>query len=162
MMLSTLRPLRPLMPMLAAALLALAALVAIADDSGSSIPAAEVDPLGPARTHIANKNWDKAIAELRRVKATTSADWNNLMGYSLRQTKAPDLAAAERFYDAALRIDPRHRGALEYSGELYLMLGQLARAEQRLAALRTICAQPCEEHADLLRAIDRYKASGGR
>jgi hypothetical protein len=57
------------------------------------------------------------------------------MGYSLRKGATPDFAGAEKFYNEALRIDPKHRGALEYSGELYLRTGDLARAEQRLAAL---------------------------
>ena len=36
---------------------------------------------------------------------------------------------------SALRLDPRHRGALEYSGERYLITDNLPKAEQRLAAL---------------------------
>ena len=84
------------------------------------------------------------------------------MGYSLRKQASPDLAAAERYYDAALRIDPKHRGALEYSGELYLMTSRLARAEQQLAALDKLCFLPCEEYTDLKKAIARHKAGGAR
>ena len=69
------------------------------------------------------------------------------MGYSLRKGDAANYAEAEKFYDEALRIDPKHRGALEYSGELYLMTGNLPMAEQRLATLDKACFMPCEEHS---------------
>jgi len=68
--------------------------------------------------------------------------------------------AAERYYDEALRIEPQHRGALEYSGELYLQTGNLAKAEQRLAALDKACRFGCEEYSDLKKAIAQYKAGG--
>jgi len=120
------------------------------------------DVLAPARAAIAAKNWNEAIDELKKVDATSSADWNNLMGYSLRKADAANLAEAEKYYNEALRIDPRHRGALEYSGELYLMTGNLEMAEQRLAALDKACFLPCEEYSDLKRAVARYKAAGNK
>ena len=126
-------------------------------------PAAAVtDVLTPAREKIAAKNWAGAIDDLKRINAVGNADWNNLMGYSLRKATAPDLAAAEKFYNEALRINPKHRGALEYSGELYLMLGDLAKAEQRLAALDKACMLPCEEYTDLKKAVARFKAAGNK
>jgi Flp pilus assembly protein TadD len=120
------------------------------------------DKLAQARTHIKARQWPAAIDELKRVNDTTSADWNNLMGYSLRKSPTPDLEGAERHYDAALRINPTHRGALEYSGELYLMKGDLAGAEKRLAALDKACTFGCEEYTDLKKAIARYKAAGNK
>jgi len=114
--------------------------------------------LAAARAQISAKNWPAAIAELKRVNDTRSADWNNLMGYSVRKGSTPDYAAAERYYDTALRIDPSHRGALEYSGELYLLLGHLDKAEDRQARLARVCPSPCEELDDLGRAIEKYKA----
>jgi Flp pilus assembly protein TadD len=120
------------------------------------------DSLAPARAQIAAKNWTGTIDELKRVNATASADWNNLMGYAHRKLRTPDLVAAEKFYEEALRIDPKHRGALEYSGELYLMKGDLARAEQRLAALDKACFLPCEEFTDLKNAVGSFKAAGNK
>jgi hypothetical protein len=52
--------------------------------------------------------------------------------------------------------------ALEYSGELYLMTGNLPAAEQRLSALDKACFLPCEEFTDLKRAVARYKANGNK
>ena len=127
-----------------------------ADTQPSPQPAP--DKLDGVRAQIAAKNFPGAIDELKRVNATGDADWNNLMGYSLRKAPTPDFAGAEKFYDEALRIDPKHRGALEYSGELYLQTGDLAKAEQRLAALDKACFFGCEEYSDLKKAIAQYKA----
>ena len=126
-----------------------------------SRPAA-ADPLAMARAGIQAQQWPAAIEELRKVGATSNADWNNLMGYAQRKQATPDLAAAQRYYDAALRIDPRHLGALEYAGELALMKGELPVAEARLAALDKACNARCEEFDDLKKAIARYKANGNR
>jgi tetratricopeptide (TPR) repeat protein len=150
--------------LLAAAALATASLPAHAVDTSSSPPAAPAaaDKLAPARALIDQGRWRDAIAALQQVNDTGSADWNNLMGYSHRKAKVPDYAAAEAFYNAALRIDPQHRGALEYSGELYLMMGDLARAEQRLAALDKACTFGCSELRELRSAIAGYKANGNK
>ncbi|MBI5258788.1 MAG: tetratricopeptide repeat protein [Burkholderiales bacterium] len=141
-----------------AALLLAAAQPSLAVDSD---PPAK-DKLAAARAEIQAGRWAAAIQALKQVNDTSSADWNNLMGYSHRKAKSPDYAAAERYYDDALRIDPQHRGALEYSGELYLMLGELPKAEARLAALDKACLLPCAEYTELKNAIARYKASGGK
>jgi len=131
--------------------------------AASSVPPeGAADELAPVRELIARKQWGEAIAVLKKLDDTGNADWNNLMGYSLRKAGTPDYAAAEQFYDAALRIEPGHRGALEYSGELYLITGRLPLAEQRLATLAKVCTTPCEEYTDLANAIRRYKAAGNR
>lgn len=139
---------------------ALVAFGAFAADDAPPAPAG--DPLGKAREQIAAKQWPQAVAELKRVNQTRSADWNNLMGYALRKQTPPDLAGARKHYDAALRLDPKHKGALEYAGELDLMTGDLAAAEQRLQRLEAVCGTNCEEYADLKAAIERFKAAGNR
>ena len=137
---------------------ALTAAQAAADYSGPS----KSDTLGTARALIVEKKWSVAIDELRKVNDSGNADWNNLMGYSLRKGPTPDYPGAERFYNEALRLDPKHRGALEYSGELYLMTGDLPKAEQRLAALDKVCTFSCSEYADLKKAVASYKANGNK
>jgi hypothetical protein len=42
-------------------------------------------------------------------------------------------------------------------GEAYLMVDNLPKAEEHLAALRTICLVPCEELDDLRKKIDEYR-----
>ena len=138
--------------------LALSLVAARAADTAPAKP----DSLSNARALIQQKKWDAAVDELKRVNETGSADWNNLMGYTLRKGATPDYASAEKFYDEALRIDPKHRGALEYSGQLYLMTDRLDKAEQRLAALDKLCMLPCEEYTDLKKAVARYKANGNK
>ena len=142
---------------IAAALLAAASQVFAADLS----PGAN-DALATARARISEQKWTAAIDELKRVNQPESADWNNLMGYSMRKQAAPDYAAAGKYYDEALRIDPKHRGALEYSGELALITGDLPRAEARLAALDKACRFSCEEYRDLKGSIERYKSAGNK
>jgi Flp pilus assembly protein TadD len=139
-----------------------AALPASAADTPAPAPAAAraADPLTEARSQIKAGRWVAAIDTLRRVNASGDADWNNLMGYAQRKQPQPDLDAAQRYYDAALRINPRHTGALEYSGELALMRGDLATAESRLATLAQVCSTPCEPLDDLRKAVASYKASG--
>ena len=151
-----------------AAVLSAAALFAPAAHASDDTPAPAkaaapaADKLGQARSLIAARQWAPALDELKRVNDTGSADWNNLMGFVLRKGKTPDLAASEKYYDAALRIDPHHRNTLEYSGELYLMKGDLAKAQSRLAALSTECGPSCEQYRELKSAIDRYKAAGNK
>jgi Flp pilus assembly protein TadD len=153
---------QPLLRLLSAVVIALAAPhAALAADT--TPPAAAVpDKLAEARTLIKAKKWSEAVAELQRINDPTSADWNNLMGYSIRRGSSPDLDASERFYNEALRINPNHRGALEYSGQLYLMKGDLGSAEKRLAVLDKACTFGCEEYTDLKKAIERFKAAGNK
>ena len=124
--------------------------------------AAAASPLAAARTLIESRQWAAALTELRRVDDPGSADWNNLMGYVLRKSGSPDLAASERHYEAALRIDPRHRNALEYSGELYLMKGDLAKAQARLSTLAAECQAGCPQYTELKEAVARYQANGNK
>jgi hypothetical protein len=88
----------------------------------------------------------------------SSADWNNLMGYSLRKKNPPALTESEKFYQTALQIDPKHRGALEYYGELLLLKNDLPGAESLLKQLDKVCTFGCEEYKDLKKSIQTYKS----
>jgi len=106
---------------------------------------------------IAAKNWEEAIARLRKaeVRHPDHADLQNFLGYAHRNLKQFD--AAFRHYKRAIELEPRHRGAHEYIGETYLMVGDVANAEKHLAALRAICLLPCEQLADLEKALANYR-----
>jgi Flp pilus assembly protein TadD len=140
--------------------LALVLVLALGSSWAADTAPAKPDTLSAARTLIAQKKWGAAVDELKKVNDTGNADWNNLMGYSLRKGLPPDYTGAEKFYNEALRIDPKHRGALEYSGELYLITGDLVKAEERLATLDKVCRLPCEEYTDLKKSVAKYKANG--
>jgi len=112
---------------------------------------------GEAQKEIKAKNYDGAIKTLLAANEPNSADWNNLLGYAQRKKTPPNLNAAEFYYQAALMIDPKHKGALEYYGELLLMKNDLLGAEQMLARLDKLCFFSCEEYRDLKEAIAKYK-----
>lgn len=137
--------------------LALAACVVVAHaaDTSTSEPASSWQ--SQAQKEIKANNYSGAISTLEAANQSNSADWNNLLGYAQRKKSPPDLAAAERYYQSALKIDPKHRGALEYYGELFLMKNDLAGAEQMLARLDKACVFSCEEFRDLKEAIARFK-----
>ena len=145
-----------------AATLVLTAATSVHAADLSTAPSTATDNLAPARALLAKKNWSGAVDELKKVNDPSSADWNNLMGYSLRKADPANYQSAERFYNDALQIEPKHRGALEYSGELYLMTGNLPMAEERLSRLDKACFLPCAEHADLKKAVARYKSAGNK
>ncbi len=106
-------------------------------------------------------NHADAIPLLQKAAAAEpdTADVHNLLGYSHR--KLGDSAAALGFYQKALELKPKHRGANEYLGELYLEMGELEKAEQRLEVLDGACFFGCEEYTDLKNAIKAYKAKQG-
>ena len=112
--------------------------------------------LADARAQIKGRHWDKAIALLKQIVAASpnNADALNLLGFSLR--KSGNMKSALGFYLKALKIEPNHKGANEYLGELYVETGQLAKAQERLKALATICGNTsCEEYQDLKKVIDK-------
>jgi Flp pilus assembly protein TadD len=112
----------------------------------------------PARNAIKIGNYEKAIELLTEADQKKSADWHNLMGYSLRKKSTPNLNEAEKYYLSALSLDANHRGALEYYGELLLLKNDLAGAEKILARLDKACRFGCEEFKDLKESIQQFKA----
>jgi Flp pilus assembly protein TadD len=80
------------------------------------------------------------------------------MGYSHRKLGNFDKALEE--YRTALKLDPGHRGAHEYLGELYLETDRLADAEKELGTLKKSCPWfgKCEEYDDLKGEIEKYRA----
>lgn len=86
------------------------------------------------------------------------ADVHNELGYAHRRLRQLDKAFVH--YRRALQINPQHRGAHEYIGEAYLLVGDLPAAERHLASLRTICVLSCEELRDLEKSIAEYRRRG--
>jgi tetratricopeptide (TPR) repeat protein len=107
------------------------------------------------------ENWNGAIAafELAALRDPTNADIQNYIGYAYRRLR--QMGPAIGHYQKALMLNARHRSAHEHLGEAYLVLGEPAKAQQLLEALETLCLLPCEEYADLQRAIAAYKTLAG-
>lgn len=108
----------------------------------------------------ARQDWPAAAASLKEglAKDPGNARYHNLFAYSLRKGPSPDLGLVFKHYNEALRIDPQHRGAHEYIGEAYLLVGNLAKAKEHLGALDKLCFLPCEEYTQLKKAIARHEA----
>ena len=86
-----------------------------------------------------------------------NADIMSLLGYSYRKTR--QFADALTFYEWALRADPKHRGANEYLGELYLETNRLDKAVEQLQILDDLCSFNCKEYSQLKKMIDSYQQS---
>lgn len=114
--------------------------------------------LAPFQQLIDDEDYSAAIAELEKAlaKEPDDADLLNLLAYSHR--KSMRFAIALDFYQKALQIDPDHRGANEYLGELYLQMDRLDLALERLKVLDDDCFFGCREFDELEEAIEDYRA----
>ena len=129
------------------------------------------DPTPPAPAANAQKDfedgkkainasqWDRAIELMKKALATEpkNADAYNYLGFAYR--KKGDLKSAAGYYDTALKIDAKHKGALEYQGEMFLKLGRLDDAYNNRVKLRDLCTSSCHELRELDRAISDYHKS---
>ena len=143
--------------------LALLPAAAMADPTDQTPAGAQLDPdFAAGKAAIEAKRWDAAIRPLTSaaLRDTRNADIQNYLGYAYRHTGQLELAF--KHYGRALELNPRHRGAHEYVGEAYLMVDNLAKAEEHLASLRRICLLPCEEYEDLKTAIAAYRRRTGK
>ena len=102
---------------------------------------------------IVAEKYQEAILPLQSAEkmAQNDADIQNLLGFVHRKTGRLD--AAGGYYRRALEINPKHKGALEYQGELFLMRGDKDAAQANLAKLDKICWLGCSEYDDLEKAI---------
>jgi tetratricopeptide (TPR) repeat protein len=103
--------------------------------------------------------YDKGIELMKKVVAAQpkNADAYNLLGFAYR--KKGDMRSAAGNYDAALKIDASHKGALEYQGEMFLKLGRLDDAYKNRVRLRDACPSGCNELRELDRAIADFHKS---
>jgi Flp pilus assembly protein TadD len=103
-------------------------------------------------------DWKRAVEHLSKAAAAEpkNADIHNWLGFANR--KLGNMDAAFAAYNEALKLDPKHRNAHEYIGEAYLMVNDVAKAEQHLAELQKLCTPiPCEQYKELKRALDEHK-----
>ncbi len=145
---------------LLAVCLLLIPLVTLAVDTDDDPAAAKLDPdYAAGKKAIEVKDWNAAIKSLSSaaLRDTRNADLQNYLGYAYRNSGQMELAF--KHYGRALQFNPRHRGAHEYLGEAYLLVNNLAKAEEHLAALQKICLIPCEEYEDLKKKVDAYRKS---
>ena len=124
---------------------------------------AALDPdFAAGKRAIGDGDWEGAIKALTNaaLRDDRNADIQNYLGYAYRRLRQFD--PAMQHYQRALTLNPRHRSAHEHLGEAHLAQGDLAKANQHLAALEQICLIPCDEYDDLKRAIAEYNKVANR
>ncbi len=152
----------------AAAMMALPAVLPGADaeaasskDNSSSAPSKDAN-FERGQQAFRDGDWEGAVNYFKKTVAddAKNAEAYNLMGYSYRRMGQAD--PAFEAYAKALDIDPRHRGANEYLGETYLLVGDVEKANAQLALLKDLCGNQCRETVKLRKAIERYNASADK
>ena len=134
--------------------------VSLAADSG---PGATPEPRDPVLEKVSaatkRQDWAGAAGVLKEALSADpgNANYHNLYAYAVRKGGSPDMNLVFKHYNEALRIDSKHRGAHEYIGEAYLMVGNVAKAKEHLGALDKLCFFPCAEYTDLKKAIAEYE-----
>ena len=96
--------------------------------------------------------YEDALVAMKALDDGTSADVVNYIGYINR--KMGKMAQAQMYYEAALHMRPNHRGALEYYGEWYCMMGNVEKAKANLATIKTVYGADTKEYVALSRMID--------
>jgi tetratricopeptide (TPR) repeat protein len=140
--------------------------VAVTGGGGGPPAAPSTDHYGKGKAAFEQEDWQGVIEHMTR--AIEERPWHddayNLMGFAYR--KLGDYDRALDAYDDALKLNPHHRGALEYLGEAYLELDQPELAEGMLERLEVECKRilagagtwqsDCEEWQDLHEAYEAY------
>ena len=102
------------------------------DDSGPYSPTSRFKDINKLIKLEKFAEAHKMLKSLKKVN-TDEADRLNLLGFTAR--KSGDLDAAGDYYQQALALNPRHTGALEYQGELFIQLGKIELAKANLAKI---------------------------
>lgn len=129
------------------------------------MPAEQKDPVvEKVDAMTARGDWAGAAALLKDAvaKAPANAQYHNLLAYTTRRGPRPDMDLVFREYAEALRLRPDYRGAHEYVGEAWLMVGNLPKAKEHLATLDRLCTFGCEEYTLLKNSIAAYEKNGGK
>ena len=113
--------------------------------------------INDAKKLIKKDKYERAIKKLEKAnkEEPDNADVYNYLGFAHR--KIGDYDNSKTYYKKALSIQPDHKLALEYQGELFLRLDDVQSAQSNLAKLKLLCPSGCDELADLESAISQYE-----
>lgn len=104
-----------------------------------------------------DQQYESAILDLQAMvaKDADNADAYTLLGFSHRKIKQYE--AAEKYYLRALTLNPKHKGAMEYLGELYVETDRMDNANDMLVRLDEACFFGCKEYTKLKTFIENKK-----
>ena len=107
-----------------------------------------------ARSKLSKENYKSALRQLKKVTAQEpkNADAWSLRGFSER--KLGKQKNASKAYNRALEINPVHKGALSYQGELFLQQNNREKALINRKRLAGLCPDGCSQLDDLDKALN--------
>jgi Tetratricopeptide repeat len=97
-------------------------------------------------------NYEAGIAKLKSLSHDEHPDVANLIGYSSRKLGRYD--DAKFWYEKALAADPEHARTWSYYGMWHAEQGNLLKARDYLAKVKSICGTGCREYAELKGVIE--------
>lgn len=127
----------------------------------SSVHAVKYDKLRPsalyerAIKYLDKQNYAKANKALKAYTKSEPDDADGWNLYAYANRKMNKFEKAEVYYEKALNIDPDHKGALEYQGELYMQTNRPDLAQENLVKLVKLCPDSCYE----LQKLEEYISS---
>ncbi len=127
----------------------------------SSVHAVKYDKLKPsalyerAIKYLDKHDYAKANKALKAYTKSEPDDADGWNLYAYANRKMNKFEKAEMYYEKALNIDPDHKGALEYQGELYMQTNRLDLAQENLIKLVKLCPDSCYE----LQKLEEYISS---
>jgi tetratricopeptide (TPR) repeat protein len=127
---------------------------------------ATFDDYVTAKRLIRHEEYASAIPHLEAAlrKNPRDADILNYLGYTHRMVgvkeqddaRDKDFQTSLAFYQAALAINPAHKGVHEYLGELFLQMNNLNAAHHEMNELVILCPDGCDERDALAKALAAY------
>ena len=130
----------------------------------SSVHAVKYDKLKPsalyerAVKYLDKQDYAKANKALKAYTKSEPDDADGWNLYAYANRKMNKFEKAEMYYEKALNIDPDHKGALEYQGELYMQTNRPDLAQENLVKLVKLCPDSCYE----LQKLEEYISSTTR
>ena len=127
----------------------------------SPVHAVKYDKLKPsalyerAIKYLDKQNYAKANKALKAYTKSEPDDADGWNLYAYANRKMNKFEKAEVYYEKALNIDPEHKGALEYQGELYMQTNRPDLAQENLVKLVKLCPDLCYE----LQKLEEYISS---
>jgi Flp pilus assembly protein TadD len=121
------------------------------------------DPrLKQAKDFIEQKEYVKALPILTEVVSTDQKNAEALTSLGIVYQQLGQNDDAIKYYEMAINVDKGHKLANQHLGELYLVKGDLPKAQERLLVLEKTCPKDCVETKILKEKVDEFSKSGNK